>query len=483
MSLLSTLISLVESPTSSEIDTEKMLYALGDLHYSYQDMLNRVSQLQQYLLKNSKPKDNIVVTGHKEFDMYCLAIACVVSNRRFIPVDNSIDNSRLTAIIDICQPALIFNSANTNYSLNTAINTYSVQGNFTKISKAHLPKPEDIAYIIFTSGTTGTPKGVQVSIEALEDFLSWTCSKFFNFSKQEVFVNHALYSFDLSVFELWTALATQNSIVSLTHDNNTNSRMNIRQLAGNKATCFVATPSFIELLLLDWKFNDTNIPTLNNFVFCGEILQKSTVKVLNERFPNATIYNLYGPTEATCATTGVIVTNKELESEGALTVGKIKPNTEILIDDATKEVIICGTNVAHGYINVPQSEAFFQQNGMRAYRTGDAGYLDEQGQLFITGRIDRQIKFNGYRIELDEIEHYLNQNLSGQAAVLAIKKSGKVTGICAYVASNKLISLDDIHSMLTDKISNYMFPTTIELLDTMPLNANGKIDRKKLAAM
>lgn len=483
MPLLSTLISLIESPISDDTSANKTLYVLGDMHYSYQDMLNRVAQLQQYLYENSAPKDNIVVSGHKEFDMYCLAIACVVSNRRFIPVDNSLDNSRLTTIIDICRPALIFNCTGENCSVDAAINTDAIEGDFTQISQVHLPAPDDIAYIIFTSGTTGTPKGVQVSIEALEDFLEWTTSKFFNFSEQEVFVNHALYSFDLSVFELWTALATQNSILALTHDNNTNSRKNIRQLAGSEATCFVATPSFIELLLLDWKFSANSIPTLKAFVFCGEILQKSTVKALNERFPNATIFNLYGPTEATCATTGVIVTSKEFNSEGALTVGKVKPDTSILIDEATKEVIISGENVAHGYINVPHSDAFFEHNGVRAYRTGDAGYLDSDGQLFITGRIDRQVKLHGYRIELDEIEHHLNQVIAGQVAVLAIYNQEKVIGICAYLASSENISLEDIHTMLANRIPTYMFPTVIKSLEVMPLNANGKIDRKALAAI
>lgn len=481
MPLISTLVQL----SASSEGTDKLLYLVGNEQYSYQDMLNRVSQIQQCIKTHTKPRDNVVVTGHKEFDMYCSAIACVMSNRRFVPVDNSLDKSRLNTIVDICQPSLTLHCADSSAtgtlaSTRQSINTRAIAKNVQPICTADLPSAEDIAYIIFTSGTTGTPKGVQVSLEALEDFLLWTESDFFGFSSKEVFVNHALYSFDLSVFELWTALATGNTIVSLTHDNNTNSRMNIRQLAASNASCFVATPSFIELMLLDWKFNSAKIPSISAFVFCGEVLNKTTVEALNERFPNARVFNLYGPTEATCATTGIVVTAKELATDGSLTVGQVKPNTRLLIDEQTQEVIICGNNVAHGYMNVSNAESFFDFDGKRAYRTGDAGYINSQGQLFITGRIDRQIKFKGYRIELDEIEHHLNQSLDGQAAVLAISSGGKVTGICAFVAIQKPLTLENVSDLLLDKLPLYMCPTRLEVIEAMPLNSNGKIDRKAL---
>ena len=207
--------------------------------------------------------------------------------------------------------------------------------------------------------------------------------------------------------------------------------------------------------------------------------------MLLKKFPKAKVYNTYGPTESTVAVTSIEITQEIIEKYDALPVGKPKEGTEILIDN--EEMVIVGDTVSNGYFknSVLTNEKFSIINSQRAYRTGDKGFfLDDL--LFYSGRIDNQIKLNGYRIELEDIENNM-MKVDGvsKVAVLPKYEEGKVkylTAYCIYTKeiSSKLKAIAEIKEELKNYIPSYMVPKKIIFIEKIPTNNNGKIDRKKL---
>lgn len=454
----------------------------------FDDFQKTVTSIQKYDHNGTSP---ILVYGHKSSEMISSFMACMYLGRPFIPVDCSLPIERIRKVIEISAASLYINT--TNFTLNLSIQQIAIESkNYQfKIEEMPLEFEERTCYIIFTSGSSGEPKGVEVSYKALNDFCNWTCkeNEFFSFKHPQCFINHALFSFDLSVFEIWTALVTKSKILSLDHSKNFNTRHNLNLITKNKANIWVSTPSFINLCLIDGKFNAKDLSHLSHFIFCGEILPKKTVLMLKERFPNSHVYNLYGPTEATCATTSILITDDHIKSTKALPVGFVKKDSLILIStdghftdkpNVSGEVIIVGDNVAKGYINRPHltEQHFFKYNSRAAYRTGDLGYFDADKNLYISGRIDRQIKYRGYRIELEEIEKaiLLLSHIDSVFCCLNTTSNGTEELIAVLTSSTKLTSLS--LNEIRDHLPLYMIPSKFYQASILPINDRGKITKE-----
>lgn len=400
-----------------------------------------------------------------------------------------------------------------------AISSGSFHGeSIGEIDEKYQDRPEDVQYIIFTSGSTGKPKGVQISAGALSNYLDW-CSKLSGMDNG-VFLNQAPYSFDLSVMDLYCALATASGIVSVDKAMEQDMPALLNYLMNSGISCWVSTPSFADLCLSDPGFNQESMPQLKRFLFCGETLRNTTARQLIRRFPDAEVINTYGPTESTVCVTSVRITKEMAKSDDALPIGHAKPGTEIRIEtEAGKpasagesgEMVILGNTVGAGYYKEADKTAasFFMEkdgsyipypdaaeerikllkSGYRAaYRTGDAGHKDADGLLYYEGRIDKQIKFHGYRIELGDIENaLLRLDSIKQAAVIPNKKDGRIRFLTAFIVPEKDSHLDDtfenrkkIRMAVKQLLPSYMVPRQIRMLSRMPLTANGKADRKKL---
>ena len=228
------------------------------------------------------------------------------------------------------------------------------------------------------------------------------------------------------------------------------------------------------------------MPELKSFIFCGEKLDRSTAAKLRMRFPEAAVINTYGPTESTVAVTAVEITDDMIESGKELPIGIAKPGTRISLDPENKEIIISGDTVSKGYFrDKEKSEAVFAEDeaGERNYRTGDSGFFDGD-MLYYTGRLDFQIKLHGYRIELGDIESNL-MDIEGveRAVVLPTTKNGKIRYLSAYIMAGREMEKNEIKKKLAEKLPEYMVPKRILFLDSMPLNNNGKVDRKALEKM
>ena len=212
--------------------------------------------------------------------------------------------------------------------------------------------------------------------------------------------------------------------------------------------------------------------------FCGECLESETVKKIKSRFPNIMVINAYGPTEATCFVSLIEITNDMLDN--TLPVGKIN-NTSVDIKIINEEIVLKGKSVFSGYLNYDSANCYKEDN-LNCYKTSDIGIIKDN-YLYCLGRCDNQIKYQGYRIELSDIENNLLKIEGVKEAVVIAKykeNSNIVKVIKGYVTVNKDITIEEIREQLSLLVPSYMIPKTIEILDEIPINNNFKYDRKVL---
>ncbi|RHW51784.1 D-alanine--poly(phosphoribitol) ligase subunit 1 [Bombilactobacillus bombi] len=467
--------------------------------HSYQDLYQQTNCLAAYLQSLSLPAGApVIVYGDQNFLMVVTMLAAVKAGHAYIPVDAHSPKERLIQINEIAHPAAILGTIDLPVALETlTINADQLRAHLdyqdTELDRSQSVSGDQNFYIIFTSGTTGVPKGVQISHNNLLSYVNWTVNDF-NLHDKIRCLSQPPYSFDLSVMDLYPTLVLGGQLLAISHDTTENFGKLFKVLPTLDLEEWVSTPSFVELCLLDKNFNQQNYPHLQHFLFCGEELTRSTAKALLQRFPQAQIFNTYGPTEACVAVTAIEITPQVIEQNQRLPIGFAKPDTSITAidenghDSFEGELIISGPSVSKGYLNNPQktAAAFFMKDGTLAYRSGDLGSIKADGSIYYRGRTDFQIKLHGYRIELEDID----QNLSALPAVdqaITVPRYGanhKVNQIIAYVVLNQPLANPSatLKEQLSQNVMEYMIPQRIEVREQLPKTANGKIDRKTLMA-
>ena len=440
--------------------------------------------LTERLGKDGRP---IAVLGHREPEMLIAFLGAVKSGRPYVPLDTAFPQQRIDKILETSRAALVLTPKDI-----LQFSALQVRG------PARGVQGDEPFYSLFTSGSTGEPKGVIITLACLEHFITWMLTEQRFTQLGEVFLNQAPFSFDLSVMDLYCSLATGGTLFSISRDRIANPKELYRALASSGVTTWVSTPSFAQMCLVEEKFGEAMLPRVRRFLFCGETLPPQTAAQLLKRFPKAEVWNMYGPTEATVATTSMRVDAAILERYSPLPVGHAMPGTEILLVNRNREVvppderggiIIVGPNVSPGYLARPDltADAFFQHRGQRAYRTGDFGRF-RNGLLFFEGRMDEQIKLSGYRIELGDVEANLRALATVRdAVVLPVIKDGAAQSLAAFVV---LAVRDDashfnlsqrLRKQLSERLPAYMLPRKFIFLNAFPITANGKIDRASLA--
>lgn len=450
----------------------------------------------------------IPIYGHKNILMPICMIACTRAGHAYVPIDTSMPEGRVKFILDTVGSQVAINTEEDSEFGKNIINT--VKGEIEEIAsdklisyaKTTVLKDEDangkgdVHYIIFTSGSTGKPKGVEVTTGNLESYLAW--SEKLVYRKQGVFLNQAPFSFDLSVMDTYTGLATGSTIACIDKAMTEDVASAIDFVKANHVTYWISTPSFSEICLGSEKFNGDDIPSLRKFLFCGEPLRNQTAKALLERFPDADVINTYGPTETTVCVTSVIIDKKIVNEEAVLPVGVAKEGTTVYAIDedgrrlpfnANGELVITGDTVAKGYFEdkVKTELSFFiNEDGLKAYKTGDMGYVTENGMVYCIGRSDSQIKLHGYRIELGDIERNLaDLEYVDDAVVLTEMKDGVPYSLTACIAQDAKVDTSYkrrkwLRESLGERLPKYMVPKKIVFFESFPLTSNGKIDKKKI---
>lgn len=496
MELLKKLDELRYSDTDAYIHNEQ--------HLTYRELIDKADRLAHYLEERlGDDRTPIPVYGHKDALMLICFLACVRSKRAYCPIDTGVPLNRVEAILESVQSSVVLCSSDLPVKDAGIINKEEIehilQTHEKHIDSSRYVSEEDTFYIIFTSGSTGVPKGVQISYGNLNHFLEWSIPLADAQNEHRVFINQAPFSFDLSVMDVYTALGSGGTIYALDKDIQKDYSRLFEALRDSQADVWVSTPSFADMCLIDKSFTSQLMPKLKKFLFCGEVLCNDTAHRLLKRF-DADVINTYGPTESTVAISDVMITEDIIAKYNPLPIGKAKPGTwlqimdengMILPDMEKGEIIIVGDTVSQGYFHDEEhtKKAFFniKMNGQSypAYHTGDKGYLHD-GMLYYSGRMDLQVKLNGYRIEIADIEQNLMKVTHVEnAVVIPNYRNGKIKNLTAFVVyhgdTEKRFQVSQrISADLKQYVPDYMVPKKYVFIDEMPMTNNGKADRKAL---
>ncbi|ACT04986.1 AMP-dependent synthetase and ligase [Dickeya chrysanthemi Ech1591] len=466
--------------------------------YTFAQLGYRVEGIRQ-ALQQHKPHC-VMIYGHKQLDAAAAMLACAFEAIPFTFVDIANPPARLERIAAMVQMDLVLLTCEPKASFPSLsvpiILTASLQDSH-HLSPVVIPTPEQLFYILTTSGSTGEPKGVKISYGNFAAFSEWYMPALQTDEYPGGHVNHACLSFDMGVMDLFPSLAIGKPVFMLNHVNNIRPRQNLRLLTESavQASSWFSTPSFLDIMCLDRQFNAGSLPELRIIFVGGEPVSPSLVQTLQTRFPQAEIRHAYGPTETTCVTHALCLPPINAKTAGALPLGRPQGTNSVEIWDERGiplpaghygEVVILGPQVGAGYLpsNLAANKAFGYRNDKeRYYRTGDTGYLDDDGRLFIKGRNDSQIKWHGNRIDLAEIEKAANRcDCVKQSAVLIKKSNNAVTDLvlCIHLSIDNTIYRNGLRRDLAQRLPAYMVPRVIHFTGPFPLTLHGKTDRQAL---
>jgi len=364
---------------------------------------------------------------------------------------------------------------------------------------AYQNRPEDPAHILFTSGSTGIPKGVVISHASVIHFVEWARS-YFGFVPGDRASCHSPLHFDLSTFDIFGALSAGARLYLVPPERNLLPHKLADFIRRSELTQWFSVPSILNYMAKFDAVQFNDFPALRELLWCGEVFPTPSVIYWMKRLPHVRFTNLYGPTEATIASSYYTLPKCPENERSPIPIGTACPGEELLVlDDRFQPVppgeignlFIGGVGLSSGYWKDPEkTRSVFLQNphgsdpSKRIYKTGDLAWVGEDGLVHFVGRSDFQIKSRGYRIELGEIETALNTIPDlHECAVVGVPIDGfEGTRICcAYVPlSDRAITPTTLRKELSRLVLPYMLPANWLAMKSLPKNANGKIDRPKL---
>ena len=465
---------------------------------SYSQLNQRATQLAHHLQKQGIGPDTPVgLCLDRSHTMLIGLLAILKAGAAFLPLDPTHPKERLNYILDHSKTKVILSDRE---ELSFATDGYQIENiscwtNYAQYPSSpltnHKISPQNLAYIIYTSGSTGHPKGVQIPHRAVINFLT-AMQQILPLSAADKWLAITTISFDIAILEVLLPLTVGAQIRIASDEETVDPRALLNLLHDEAVTHMQATPVTWQLLLeVGWQGGHPHT------VLCGgEALPPSLAQQILQQ--NVALWNLYGPTETTIWSTAVSLETIKAEAS-SVTIGQPISNTQVyILDDYLYPVpvgvpgnlYIGGDGLGRGYLNNPVLTAtsfipnLFSENGCRLYRTGDIACYTHEGQIKFLGRSDFQVKIRGHRIELGEIENTLNQHPQiGQAVVVAhADKIGNYINLTAYFTSTDEVDLQsgELYAYLQNKLPHYMLPAQFVPLDSFPLTANGKIDRRAL---
>src|SRR5579875_2749918 len=361
---------------------------------------------------------------------------------------------------------------------------------------------KSLAYVLYTSGSTGVPKGAMIELAGMRNHL-FAKIQDLALTANDVIAQNAAQCFDISVWQFLAAPLVGGTVRILSDDCVRNPEALLNEVAASGITVLELVPSQLRSILDTLSVSDSagwDYSSLRYVVATGEALPPDLCHAWLARFPKKTIVNAWGPTEASDDVTHFHITHLP-SSAMTVPIGRSLPNTATyLLDrdlspvplDTPGEIYVGGVCVGRGYVADPQKTAaafvpdpFSSEPGARLYKTGDLGCCTAGAHIEFFGRIDHQVKIRGHRIELGEIDIALQQHPSvREAAVMAREDKPGEKRLVAYVVSapGTAIAVTDLRAFLQNKLPDYMLPSAIVTLPSLPRTSNGKLDRKSLPA-
>jgi amino acid adenylation domain-containing protein len=479
-------------------DTQKSL--------TFLQVKQRAQSIAFHIIKHHVFNSPIAVYMQKGCDMIVSFAAINYSGNFYVPMDTKSPKNKIKNIFNSLQPEIVLTNKTTyeklksfyergiicvddiNYELNSICDIEnSIEKNLQNVIDS------DPVYSIFTSGSTGNPKGVVISHRGVIDYIDWAIETF-DIDEKEVIANQAPFYFDNSTLDIYLMFAAGASLIVVPEEYYA-FPSKLMDFLNQAQVNFVFWVPFVLINIANFDLLEKQKPQyLKKVLFAGEVMPNKHLNYWRKYLPDCLYANLYGPTEITVDCTYYIVDRKFSDDE-PLPIGKPCKNSGILILNEQNqlagineqgELCVRGTSLALGYYNDPEKTAqAFTQNPLNKhypeiiYHTGDITYWNEFGEIIYIGRKDFQIKHSGYRIELGEIENaILGTGLVKNACV--VYDNNKKEIVMFYQADNELPIIEFRKEMIRF-VPKYMIPTKYYQLEKIPLSANGKIDRLRLA--
>jgi amino acid adenylation domain-containing protein len=466
----------------------------GRTQVSYAELNQRANRLARHLIAlGVGPEQLISIAMPRSPDMIVAVLAVLKAGAAYVPVDPAYPPDRIAYILTDTSTVTVLTTAAVAATLPAGLPLLLLDDPATAAALAGLDGenvpvaagPRNVAYVIYTSGSTGRPKGVVIEHEWAALFARWVASAFSAAELSRVLASTSL-SFDVSVFEIFGTLTAGGSIEIVP---------NLLALTSGPwcGSMISAVPTALAHVLA----SPATAAQAAVVALCGEALTGQVVTAIRTAVPGARIVNIYGPTEGTVFATTYTV--DDAEEAGTPPIGRLIWNKRAFVLDATLGLVPPGVagelyladGLARGYLNRPglTAERFvacpFGAPGERMYRTGDQARWNAAGELEYLGRLDDQVKIRGFRVELGEIETVLaGQPEVAQAAVMVREDRPGDKRLAGYVVPAAGAALDPagLRDAAGRVLPGYMVPAAIVILDRLPLNANGKLDRRALPA-
>ncbi|MFF4016045.1 amino acid adenylation domain-containing protein [Streptomyces sp. NPDC001843] len=484
---------------------EREAVRCGGESLSYRRLDMRANALAKHILRRVPAADRpIAVLLERSSDMVAAALAVLKTGNCYLPLDPAAPRARAELIAEDAAPGLVLASRPLAGRLPAGVPVLYVD-DLPDVSADGPDALSDVtpsgrAYIIFTSGTTGRPKGVEVSHHNVLRLFHAT-RDLFGFDQDDVWSLFHSFAFDFSVWEMWGALLHGGRIVIVPGDTARDPASFRRLLAAERVTVLSQTPTAFAQLVAEEVRHTDRLP-LKWVVFGGETLRLTDLAPWMDKYGDQApaLVNMYGITEITVHATFRRVLHEDL-GRGAGLIGRPLPDLGVLIadedllpvpDGQQGEIVVTGPGVALGYLGRPEltAQRFVTVRGpnghpVRGYRSGDLGRRLPDGDIEYLGRADEQVKVRGFRIELGEIEAALADHPAVRRAAAAREDIEGAPALVGYVVPTPSVPLEEsvIRAHLRERLPDYMIPATLRTVEALPLTANGKLDRDALAGL
>ncbi len=469
-------------------------YCINEVFYSYKQLCEKISAIRTEVKKLEASNINVGLVANDDIETYAAIMALWLEGKCYVPVNPETPAERNRNVLTQAGASVVIDSS--DQPLYPELNI--IRSKELVCSKIDLEpvnvSDDERAYIFFTSGTTGIPKGVPITRANLAGFIKAFFELGITMDSSDKCLQMFELTFDLSVMS-YLAPLLRGACVYTIPKNKIKFNYIADLLEEHHLTVALMVPSIIHYLRP--YLDEVNCESMKFSLFCGEALPLDVTSEWSKSIPNAKIMNVYGPTEDTIFCTHYTYERSEENkaSNGLLCIGKAMNGTFTIIVNENKQILgpgekgeLClgGVQLTPGYWKNDEKnkEAFFHimYDGemTRFYKTGDLCQADEEGDIMYLGRIDSQVKVQGFRVELSEIEFYAKEFLDKTNAVaIAFTNQLQNTEIGMVIEAADFDTKPMIEYMKT-KLPSYMIPTQLRFINTFPLNTNGKIDRKVL---
>jgi len=473
-------------------------FCISQKFYTYKELAQKISDIRLAIRENI-PENQIIIglVTNDDIETYAGIIALWMERKAYLPLNPDFPENRLQLIIKMADVQSVLDSSEKpNFETLTTIATGVLPTSEIDLKPKNITK-ENLAYVFFTSGTTGTPKGVPITFENLSAFVDAFNDLSYPINKEDRCLQMFDLTFDLSVMSYLCPMLQGACMYTIPKDEIKYSYI-FELMEDHRLTYALMVPSILQYLRS--YFDEIHCPDMKYSLFCGEALPLDVTQEWSQCLPNATIANVYGPTECTIFCTDYTFKRGTLNKmhNGVLSIGKDMKNTQtIIVDEKNEEVdvgapgelCLSGEQLTSGYWkNQKKNEAvfFYKQykgNTTRFYRTGDVCSKDKEGDILYLGRVDFQAKIQGFRVELSEIEFQAKNHLD-KINVVAVAFTNAIQNTeVGLVIQSTPFEYKELLDFMKTKLPAYMIPTKVRFVENFPLNTNGKVDRKKLITM